>query len=79
MEYVETTHLRVLSGLFKELFEVFIRFLLVISRLAPLRDGFAVEDEDVEERVQEEDNVRFDGDAVEEHRLGRSLVKRIRH
>lgn len=52
--------------------------MLLIPLLAPLGDELAVEDEDVEEGVEEEDDVVFDGHAVEQDGLwGR--VERVGH
>lgn len=73
----EAPHLRIFARLLEKLFEIFVRLLLVISRLAPLRDCLAVEDEDMKERVQEEDDIRFDGDTIEEHRLRCCLIECI--
>ncbi len=41
-------------------------FLFVIFRFTPCRDGFTVEDNDVEECIEEEDGVGLDRDGIEE-------------
>ena len=55
-----------------------VAFLLVISCLPPLCDSLTVEDQDVEERIEQEDDLRLDGYAVEEDGLRRN-VGAIRH
>jgi hypothetical protein len=63
---------------FKEFFEVFISFLLLVPLFSPLGNEFAVKDEDVEECVEKEDNVMFDRYAVQEDGL-RWCVEGIGH
>ena len=72
------THLRVCYWRLEQLLEVLVALLLLVARLAPLRDGLAVEDEDVEERVEEEDDIGLDRHTVEQHRLWWD-VERVRH
>ena len=64
--------------LFQQFLEVFISFLVLVTRAAPLCDRLTVEDEDMEERVEKEDNVGFNGDTVKEDGL-RWRVKCIGH
>ena len=64
--------------LFQQFLEVFISFLVLVTRAAPLCDRLAVENEDVEKRVEKEDNVGFNGDTVKENGL-RWRVKCIGH
>ncbi len=45
----------------------------VVLRLAPLRDGGAMEDDDVEEGVQHQDSGRRYARHVQQHRLRRPL------
>mmetsp|Transcript_8197 Transcript_8197/g.30795 ORF Transcript_8197/g.30795 Transcript_8197/m.30795 type:complete len:211 (+) Transcript_8197:1119-1751(+) len=47
--------------------------LVLIPLCTPSRDRLAVEHDDVEERVQQEDAIRSDGCRVEQHRLRRSI------
>lgn len=63
---------------FQQLLEIFVAFLILISSLPPLGNGLSMEDKDMEERVKEEDDVRFDGNTVKEYRLGWD-VKGVRH
>lgn len=60
----------------KKLLEVLVALLILITRFAPLRDRFAMEDEDVEVGVEEKDDVGLDGDTIEEDGL-RWSVKRV--
>ena len=46
------TNLGVRHGVLEELLEILVALLLLVACLAPLRDGLAVEDEDVEEGVE---------------------------
>lgn len=64
-ESVREEVLCVCDGRFEEFLEIFIAFLVLVAGFAPLGDSFAVEDEDVEERVEEENDVRFDRDTVQ--------------
>lgn len=66
------------DGRFEELFEVFVTFLVLIACFAPLCDGFAMENEDMEEGVEEEDDIWFDRDAVKQNGLRRD-VKGVGH
>lgn len=63
-EAVREEVLGVRDGCFQEFLEIFIAFLVLVAGFAPLSDGFAVEDKDMEEGVEEEDDVRFDRDTV---------------
>ena len=63
---------------FQKFLEVFVPLLLLIARFAPLGDRLAVEDKDVEECVQQKNDIGFDGDTVQEHRLWWD-VKCVRH
>lgn len=72
------THLRILDGRLEQLLEVLVALLVLVARLPPLRNSLAVEDQDVEEGVEEEDDVRLDRDAVQQHGLW-WCVERVRH
>ena len=50
----------------------------MISLIPPLSDKFSAEDENVEKRVEEEDNVVLDGYTVEKDRHRRS-IEGIKH
>ena len=78
-EPVDEQVLRIRDRSLQQLLEVLVALLVLISGLAPLRDRLAVEDEDVEERVEQQDDVRLDRHAVEQHRLRRRLVDGIGH
>jgi hypothetical protein len=56
----EYTYLCVVLGRLEQLFEVLVAFLVLVSGLPPLGHSLAVEDEDVEERVQQEDGLGLD-------------------
>lgn len=64
------TDLSIVDGQLKQLLQVLVTLLVLITRFAPLSDGLAVEDEDVEEGVEEEDHVGLDRDTVEQYGLG---------
>lgn len=72
------TNLGIRDGILEELLEVLVPLLVLVARLAPLRDRLTVEDEDVEEGVEEQDDVRLDRHAVEQHGLWWH-VERVRH
>jgi hypothetical protein len=62
----------------EELFKVFVAFLILVVCFSPLSDGLSVENKDMEEGVEEEDNVVFYRDGVEEDGMGIS-VEAVRH
>ena len=64
----------ILLGLVEQLREVGIVFLLLVALFSPCSDGLAMEDEDVEVCVEEQDRVRLDGSAVKENSFGLFLV-----
>ena len=68
-----STHLSIRDRSREQLSEVLVTLLILVPSLPPLSDGFSVEDEDVEEGIEEEDDVGFDGDRVEEDGLGRDV------
>lgn len=70
--------LGVRDGCLEQLLEVLIALLVVVAGLAPLGDRLAVEDEDVEEGVEQEDDVGLDRERVEQDGLGRG-VECVRH
>ena len=57
----------------QQLFEVFIAFLILVTSLTPLGNSFSVEDENMEEGVQKQDDIRFNRDAVEKNWLWGSV------
>lgn len=62
----------------KELLEVFVSSLVLVSGLSPGGNGLSVEDQNVEEGVQEQDRVGFDRDTVQQDGLGLAL-EAVRH
>jgi len=66
---VDEEVLRVRLGRLEQGLDVLVPFLLGIPRFSPFRDRAPVEDEDVEERVEEEDDFRLDRHAVEKNGL----------
>ena len=66
-------HRRVLLGRVEQLAEVLVLGVLVVALLAPRGDRLAVEDDDLEEGVEEEDAVGRDGGHVEQHGTGGPL------
>ena len=69
--------LGVFLGRLKQRREVLIAFLVLVACFAPLCHGFAVEDEDVEEGVEEEVGFLLDRGRVEEHRLAAFVVEAL--
>lgn len=65
-------------GCCEEFLEVLVTLLFLISSFSPLGDGLAMEDEDVEERVKEEDTVGLNRHAVKKHGL-RWGIKGVGH
>lgn len=57
----QSTYLRILFRGFQKQLEVLITRLLMIFSLTPLRNSLAVPNEDMEESVQKQNIVRFDG------------------
>jgi len=64
-EAIDQEFLSVRDWCFEQLLEVLVAFLLLVARLSPLRDGFAVEDEYVKEGIEKEDHVSLDRNAVQ--------------
>ena len=58
--------------------EVLVAFLVLVTRLPPFGNRLAVEDENVEEGVEEEDVGRLDRGGIQEHRLSALLIKCVR-
>jgi hypothetical protein len=58
---------------FEQFLEVFVAFLLLISLFSPLRDKFAMEDENMEESVEEEDDIVLDRNTVQQDGLRGSV------
>lgn len=77
-EAIHKQLLRVGDWRLEKLLEILIPFLILIPGFSPLRNCLAVENEDVEECVKQEYDVRLDGNAVEKDRLWRG-VEGIRH
>jgi hypothetical protein len=69
--------LGVFLGRLKQGAEVLVALLVLVARFPPLGHGLAVEDEDVEEGVEEEDRLRLNGSRVEEHRLAAFVVEAV--
>jgi hypothetical protein len=67
-------HFSVFLGSVEQLGEVSVVWLILIAFFAPGGDGLAVEDEDVEICVEEENCVGLDARAVEEDGIGFFLV-----
>lgn len=65
----------ILLRLIQQLFKVFVAILLMVTRLAPFRYCFAVEDENVEESVKKKDVLGLDRSGIKEYRLSDFLVK----
>jgi hypothetical protein len=63
------TNLGISYGSLKEFFQILITLLILIARLAPLSDRLAVENENMEECIEEQDNVWLNRDAIEQHWL----------
>jgi len=61
----DLSHLGICDRVLQKLFEVLIPFLVLVTCLSPLSNCFTVENEDVEEGVKEENDVRFDRNTVE--------------
>jgi len=57
--------------------KVFVAFLFLVTRLAPFRHRLAVENEDVEESVQEEDGLSLDRRGIEQYRLTAFVVEAV--
>ena len=72
------TYPSILFGLLQESPKVLVTFLLVVSHLPPVGNGFAVVYENVEEGVEEEDVVGLDRHRIEQDRLAPVLVERVR-
>lgn len=72
------TYLSVTDRRVQELLEVLVSFLFLVPSFAPLRDSLSVEDEDVEERIEQENDIRLDRHTIKQHRLW-GLVERVRH
>ena len=64
------SNLGVGDGSLKQLLEVLVTLLFVIPGLPPLRDSLSVEDKNIEEGIQQQNDICFDGYAVEQDRLG---------
>lgn len=69
----EYAYLGISNGHFEQLLEVIVAFLVLVSLLAPLRHKLAVENEDVEECVQQEDDIVLDGNTVQKNGLWRGV------
>jgi len=69
------THPCITLGLVKQELEVFVTFLFVVLCFAPFCYRFAMEDEDVEEGVKEQDVLRLDGSRIKQDRLRNFLVE----
>lgn len=67
----------VLLGGLEEGCEVLVAFLVLVASFAPLGHCFAVEDEDMEEGVEEEDGLVLDRGRVEEHGLAAFVVEAV--
>lgn len=67
----------VLLGRLEQRGEVLVALLVLVACFAPLGHGFAVEDEDVEEGVEEEDGFVLDRGRVEEHGLAAFVVEAV--
>ena len=63
---------------FQQFFEVLVSLFILISLIPPLSDEFSVEDENVEEGVEEEDDVMFDGHTIEKYGH-RGSIESVRH
>ena len=63
---------------FEQLLEVLVAFLILVSGFAPLRHSLSMENKDMEERIEKEDDVGLDGDAIQQHRL-RCDVESVGH
>ena len=74
----QETHLSVPHRRLQQLLEILISLLVLVPRLAPLRNGLAVENQNMEEGIEKKDDVRLDRDAIQQDRLGWN-VKCIRH
>lgn len=72
------THLCILLGRIKEVAEVLVSIHILISSLPPLGHRLAVEDENVEEGVQQENRLRLDRCRVEQHRYSTLLIECVR-
>lgn len=71
-------YLGVGHGLFKKLLEVFVALLLLVSRLSPSSHSLTVEDENMEEGIEEENDVRLNRHAVKQHGL-RGRIECVGH
>jgi len=77
-EALEQELLRIGLWHLEDLAEVFVALLVLVPRLAPLRDGLAMEDEQVEERIEQQHNVGANRHRVEQHGRWRPLES-VRH
>ncbi|KAG1884690.1 hypothetical protein F4604DRAFT_1676790 [Suillus subluteus] len=69
MPYIDVD-MEVVNQVLQQLFEVLVPILILVTCLHPLGHRFTVENKNMEEGVEEEDGSGFDGDAVEQDRLG---------
>ena len=69
----KSSYLRVSNREFEKFLEVLVAFLFLIPLFSPLGNEFAVEDENMEESVEEQNDIVFDRDAVEKDRLRGSV------
>ena len=69
--------LGIFFGALKQSSEVLVALLLVVSCLAPLRHCLAVEDEDVEESIEQQDGLVLDRRGVEEDGLAAFVVEAV--
>mmetsp|Transcript_56745 Transcript_56745/g.160097 ORF Transcript_56745/g.160097 Transcript_56745/m.160097 type:complete len:852 (+) Transcript_56745:50-2605(+) len=76
-EAVAQDLLRILGRGLEESLEVGVLLPLLVARVIPCLDLLPAPDHHVEERVQEQDDVGFQGRRVEEHRLRRPIVERV--
>ena len=62
----------------EDLAEVLIAFLVLVTSLAPLRDGLTMEDKQVEECIEQQDDIWANLHRVQQHRLWWP-VEAVRH
>ena len=71
------TYSCVLFGRLEKLLEVFIALHVLVTSLAPLSHGLAVENEDVEEGVKEQDSLGLNAGGVEQHGDGTLVLEAV--
>ena len=69
--------LGVLLGRFQERSEVLVALLLVVTSLSPFRHSLAVENENVEEGIEQQNSLILNRAGVEEYRLTAFMVKAV--